>query len=135
MNFNQAFDNMMRRFGYTGRQLARVAQLSEQTVSEFRNSKKPVTTKNLEQLLFNNVVSDEARNYFFAQLGASATVSARDLIEDMDAIQLAHLLNAIAFKISKETHDSTAKENMESVLPLGFTTPPEHSACLDQVVV
>ncbi len=100
---------MMRHFGYTGRQLARVAQLSEQTVSEFRNSKKPVTTRNLEQLLFNEVVSDEARNYFFAQLGASV-VSTKDLIDDMDSGQLAQLLNAIAFKLSKETRGSSVKD-------------------------
>lgn len=110
-NFNQAFDNMMRRFGYTGRHLARVAQLSEQTISEFRNNKKPITTKNLEQLLFNDAVSDEARSYFFAQmLGSSVFINS--LIMGMDLNQKSEILMAIASTMSSSSKfsDSAVKE-------------------------
>lgn len=106
--FNHAFDSMIVRFGYTARQLARATRVSEQTVSEFRNNRKQITTKTLEQLIFNDFVSDEARIYFFAQvLGNSVSLSS--LVKGMDSDQKSEILMAIAstmLSASPKTSDS-----------------------------
>lgn len=103
MSFSQEFDQTLSHFGISARWIANESGVSEVIISKFRNGKKEVQTDTLSKLI--GALPSEVQEYYFGRLlGTSIHPKKLDIenfISDIDHIQLAALLSAIATKLRK----------------------------------
>ncbi len=64
MNWNKAFDIVLKEFEITGKSISELTGISRQTISRFRNGHSPMTTDNLDTIL--KVLPIEGQQRFFA---------------------------------------------------------------------
>ena len=91
--YREVFNNLLSRFGYSGKQVAAWADLHESKISRFRTGKLDLETGEFFQML--DRLPKEAQAYFWEQmLGRSLSVN--ELVRGMDEAQMQDLLNEIA---------------------------------------
>ncbi len=114
MNFSKSFDQTLRRFGISGKWLAEQSGVSPQMISGFRRGQQRIYTDSLEKVI--SALPSDARQYFYESiLGrnlAGREPNLEELIEEMGAIQLATLLNAVAARISAVRLLSDESDNL-----------------------
>lgn len=105
LKLSKAFDQTLKDFGITAKWLSEQSGVSEKLISLFRNDRQRVYSDSLEKLL--EALPAEARRYFFELVCGYGVYSCRaeksilDLVEDMNPIELAELLNAVADKLTR----------------------------------
>lgn len=107
MKLSQAFDKTLRDFGINAKWLSERSGVSEKMISLFRNDKQRIYSDSLEKLL--EALPGDARRYFFDLIRGGQTVYPHftggrviDLIEQMEPVELAELLNAVADKLVRQ---------------------------------
>ena len=108
MNFNQAFNSTLKKFGVSAKQLAERSGVTPQSISEFRRGKKTIQTDSLEKLL--EYLPIEARMYFFSLL-LGEEISAEHLVAGMDDDQMSDVMMAIANKIKSNHQEKNHSKN------------------------
>lgn len=94
MNFSNAFDLTLRKFGLTGKSLAISTGLREATVSNFRNGS-DIRSDNLEKLI--GALPPEAKQFLFLKV----------FVDDLNPDAIATMLGLLASRL-KETQGSEA---------------------------
>lgn len=94
---NQYFDQTMKHFGITGKELAEITGISTTHVSQFRTGKTNPPCNTLMRLINGMEQIKPGAKEYFCQLLAGRTFD--QYIEEMDSQQLAQLLVAIADRI------------------------------------
>jgi predicted transcriptional regulator len=98
MDFNQALDLTIKKYGIEAKALARRAGLHPQTISDFRRGHKDMTTKNLKKIL--NGMREEEKKHFYKLIGVPSG-DIRSQLDQMSAEELSQLIVEIADLIPK----------------------------------
>ena len=108
MNWNKAFDIVLKEFGISAKSLSELTGISRQTISRFRNGHSPMTTDNLDNIV--KVLPFEARQRFFALiLGNEVPTNQLPPIEE----QISHLSKDSRKKLVITIIDSLTQEPAE----------------------
>ncbi len=98
MNFSKALDQTLKHFGITGKSISAESGVSQQMISNFRRGQQRIYTDSLEKIL--SALPVEAQKYFYqllvGQILQPCSPSVLDSLSQMDPVELAKLLNAIA---------------------------------------
>lgn len=105
MKFNVALDRTLKDFGLSAKNIAKKADISPQSISDFRRGKTAMSSDNLERVLW--ALPNEARAYYFQQLGVPSGNMLQQL-RAMNAEELSQLIATIAMIIPdlSKTSDS-----------------------------
>lgn len=113
MLIHESFDKTLRRYGITAKALARLANVSEAHLSQFRNGKGGAMTHTTLEELLNAMeqLAPDSKSYFYLSLAGKNTEQADidDFVQSMDDAQLGNLLTAIARRVSPR--NGQLKEN------------------------
>lgn len=104
MLIRESFDRTLKKYGITAKELAKLANISEGHISQFRNGRgAAIAHVKLEELLdAMEQLAPGSRSYFYLLL-AQKNVEYSDvdiLVQSMDEVQLGKLLVAIARRVS-----------------------------------
>lgn len=102
MNFSNAFDLTLKKFGVTGKSIAISTGLREATVSNFRHGS-DIRSDNLEKLI--EALPAEAKEFLFLKV----------FVDDLTTEGIATMLMLLASRL-KET-ESSVKHTETSVIP------------------
>ena len=104
MLIHESFDRTLRKYGIAAKTLAKLANISEGHISQFRNGRGGALghTKLEELLSAMENLAPGSRSYFYLLLaGENSNYSDVDiLVQSMDEAQLGRLLAAIARRVS-----------------------------------
>ncbi|NJN11542.1 MAG: helix-turn-helix transcriptional regulator [Richelia sp. RM1_1_1] len=113
LKHQKIFDEMFRRFNISAKDLAQEADVSEATISRFRQSKSDLTALNLIKLI--SLVPQEARIWYLSQVfGISPGTNWRDSINQASPQELAEILRIVADKYAQSNIRETTVSVEES---------------------
>lgn len=103
MNFSQALDSTLEKYGISAKWLSEQSGVSQQMISGFRNGKQRIYSDSLEKLLA--ALPGEVRAYFFGLLGAGNLESA---VSEMSDGELADLLVLLARRLGSSSRSKSS---------------------------
>ncbi|NJO65499.1 MAG: helix-turn-helix transcriptional regulator [Richelia sp. RM2_1_2] len=113
LKHQKIFDEMFRRFNISAKDLAQEADVSEATISRFRQSKSDLTALNLIKLIL--LVPPEARSWYLSQVfGISPGTNWQDCINQASPQELAEILRIVADKYAQSNIRETTVNVEES---------------------
>ncbi|MBD1836657.1 helix-turn-helix transcriptional regulator [Coleofasciculus sp. FACHB-501] len=96
MNFSNALDKTLDRYGISAKWLSEQSGVSQQMISGFRNGKQRIYSDSLEKLLA--ALPNEVKDYFFGLMGSANLEAA---IASMDDAEVSDLLILVAKRFNK----------------------------------
>ena len=106
VNFSEALDKALERYGISAKWLSEQSGVSQQMISQFRNGKQRIYSDSLEKLLA--ALPGEVRDYYFGLLGGNSNLEAA--ITSMTDAEVSDLLILLAKRFnnrSPEHREST----------------------------
>ena len=106
MDFSEALDKTLICFGITGKWLAAESGVSAQMISGFRRGQQRIYTDSFAKIV--SALPNDAQQYFFELVRGQAVYPRRpefdilDLVDQMNPVEMANLLNAIADRLSRQ---------------------------------
>ncbi|MBW4601162.1 MAG: helix-turn-helix transcriptional regulator [Calothrix sp. FI2-JRJ7] len=96
MNFSQALDRTLEKYGISAKWLSEQTGVSQQMISGFRRGQQRIYSDSLERLLAG--LPSEAKNYLLCQLGEVDTgkIDIRSLVLSASPTEKAEILNTLA---------------------------------------
>lgn len=101
MKFSDSFDDTLKRFKITAKDLASKSGVAESSISRFRRGEREIQSDSLERLI--SALPQDAKQYLFCQL----------FVGEMDKQGIATLLNAIAHYLKEDSSQHTGSSSQK----------------------
>ena len=117
MNFSNALDKTLDKYGIAGKWLSSESGVSERMISNFRNGKQRVWSDSLERII--SALPIDSRQYFFAQFLDSPIPVQHHLeymVSTMDLMEVSQIMALLSRVIATKSRESA--ESQQHVLKL-----------------